>query len=725
MKAAMSGFDLRAIAGELDKFSGAYVKKAYMPHYEQIVLRINPKEMDQFDLVLVRGERIYTSNRDRPMPMTPPPFAMMLRKHLKNARMTGVRQLGFDRVLVFDFDTKFGERHLYVEVFRDGNIILADEEGIIIQPLTHASYSGRTLKKGVQYQPPPQALDPYEMDLETLNEMFQDSDRDLVSTLGGKANLGGTHANAVCELAGIKPNIDTKDASAEKILEALQSLLTDLSNSNEGHILLKTSEDFDSDALSEHIPTLENNSIRDRFLEKHAIEATPTLLPSHSNLVKMEFESLCQAVDAWKGAHDAGALARREAEKMDIAAPGRGYSTDVERLQRRKAQQEKALQGFSVKIEKQQNLGHLIQNNWTHVESLLKQVSESIDKNGWKETQKASKEIPWIKSMNAAEGSFITVLPGEDGQPSGPQATLKVDESVHQNAQRHFAAARKQKYKTKGAVEALENTNTELKRATKKEKKAEESGKLGKVKRSKRLWFENHRWSMTAGGHLLVGGKDAKGNDTIVKKHLSGSDMYLHADIHGAPSCSLRSTQGFIIDEHRPAHIPDHIPAFKLVDKLGDERINEERLLEAATLALCWSRAWASGGGHGTVYSVKPAQVSKTAQSGEYVGKGAFIVRGQRQWFKDLDVKMGIGLVSINGVPLLMGGTPERIKQLCQRYAVLSPGLTKKDKLANRIYKNTGIMTDDILSILPGACEIIEDYGLFSPVKEKKIDEEE
>ena len=40
MKATMSGFDLRAVARELNHFSGAYVKKAYMPHYEQIVLRI-------------------------------------------------------------------------------------------------------------------------------------------------------------------------------------------------------------------------------------------------------------------------------------------------------------------------------------------------------------------------------------------------------------------------------------------------------------------------------------------------------------------------------------------------------------------------------------------------------------------------------------------------------------------------------------------------------------
>ena len=99
MKKAMSGFDLRAMARELDALKGAYIKKAYMPHYEQIVLRVNPKEAEQRDIVFVRGERVYTSQRDRPMPMTPPPFAMVLRKHLRNARLTGVEQVGFDRVL--------------------------------------------------------------------------------------------------------------------------------------------------------------------------------------------------------------------------------------------------------------------------------------------------------------------------------------------------------------------------------------------------------------------------------------------------------------------------------------------------------------------------------------------------------------------------------------------------------------------------------------------------
>ena len=133
---------------------------------------------------------------------------------------------------------------------------------------------------------------------------------------------------------------------------------------------------------------------------------------------------------------------------------------------------------------------------------------------------------------------------------------------------------------------------------------------------------------MLANGRLMVGGRDAKGNDAIVKKHLKGDDMYLHADLHGAPSCAMQSQRGFVADERPPAYLPEGMPAFRLSDRIEAGAITEADLEQGAQLALCWSRAWGSGGGHGTVYSVKPAQVSKTAQTGEFVGAGAFIVQG-------------------------------------------------------------------------------------------------
>ena len=57
----------------------------------------------------------------------------------------------------------------------------------------------------MEYSPPPPASDPHDFDEAALQEIFDNSDRDLVATLGGKANLGGTHANAVCALAGYEP----------------------------------------------------------------------------------------------------------------------------------------------------------------------------------------------------------------------------------------------------------------------------------------------------------------------------------------------------------------------------------------------------------------------------------------------------------------------------------------------------------------------------------------
>ena len=142
---------------------------------------------------------------------------------------------------------------------------------------------------------------------------------------------------------------------------------------------------------------------RQAWLSQRAIEATPILLPQHADVPRVSFRSLCETIDVWKGIHDAHALQRREEERFEQAGPGRGQSTEVEKLERRQAQQRKALSGFSEKIEKQQRLGHLIQEHWTHVEGLLNQTNEAVERNGWNEVKKAIKQIPWIVSAVPAE----------------------------------------------------------------------------------------------------------------------------------------------------------------------------------------------------------------------------------------------------------------------------------------------------------------------------------
>ena len=59
MKDAMSGLDLRVIAGELSSHLGSHCKKCYQPHYEQVVLRLRQKGGGNVDLVLVRKEGVH------------------------------------------------------------------------------------------------------------------------------------------------------------------------------------------------------------------------------------------------------------------------------------------------------------------------------------------------------------------------------------------------------------------------------------------------------------------------------------------------------------------------------------------------------------------------------------------------------------------------------------------------------------------------------------------
>tara|TARA_B100001769_G_C22101588_1_gene594746 strand:- start:229 stop:2346 length:2118 start_codon:yes stop_codon:yes gene_type:complete len=705
MKESMSALDLRAIASEFQSLLQSRVKKCYQPHYEQIVLRLNPKGSQSIDMVIVRGSRVYLSQRDRPMPVNPGQFAMLLRKYLANARLVAIEQLEFDRVLHLTFETGHGFYHLYIEMFRDGNVLLCDQSHEIIQPLTHATYAERTLKKGHTYKPPPQSPNPFEMDINTMRDILQSSEKSIISTLGQREVLGGSLANFVVELLDEDENMDASEMNPQKIIDVLSKIYLELTSNAKGFLYSKKPKPLGN------IQTVDMED----FLAKNVVEAWP-IKKEINNLHRIDFDSFHSAVDAWKGVHDARALARKEIELLDQSAPGRGFSTEVEKLERRLIQQEKALAGFHSKVEIQQNIGHKITEHYTHVDDVLKQMNEAIAKKGFEAIKEDIKEVTWVESLDSVNSKVEIFLPDETQQP-GKKVWLYLDLSVHQNAKEYFEIGRKQKDKITGAKQAIEATKIALKRARKKELTSKESGKLNLRKRTKKFWFENHRWAII-GGHLLVGGKDAKGNDNVVKKHLKKEDRYLHADLHGAPSCVLKNQTGFELESRTTHTATQIIPSFKIVDKVSSD-IDDSLTLRAASLALAWSRSWNAGGAHGTVYWVKPGQVSKTAETGEFIGKGAFIIRGERTWFRNLNLEIGLGLISINGVPLLASSTAEEIREITQRYVIIRPGTIKKDQFANKLYKATGLSTDEILSVLPGNVELVEDGNMFQFEAEK------
>ena len=70
-----------------------------------------------------------------------------------------------------------------------------------------------------------------------------------------------------------------------------------------------------------------------------------------------------------------------------------------------------------------------------------------------------------------------------------------------------------------------------------------------------------------------------------------------------------------------------------------------EKMDEVAQFAASYSGAWRSGHFSADVYSAQPDQVSKTPQAGEFVARGSFIVRGERTYYRNIPLAVGIGLV--------------------------------------------------------------------------------
>ena len=71
----------------------------------------------------------------------PSPFAMKLRKHLRNLRLENVTQLGnLDRVVDFRFGSGSYAHHLILELYAQGNLILCDGEYRILGLLRTHEY---------------------------------------------------------------------------------------------------------------------------------------------------------------------------------------------------------------------------------------------------------------------------------------------------------------------------------------------------------------------------------------------------------------------------------------------------------------------------------------------------------------------------------------------------------------------------------------------------------
>ena len=178
--------------------------------------------------------------------------------------------------------------------------------------------------------------------------------------------------------------------------------------------------------------------------------------------------------------------------------------------------------------------------------------------------------------------------------------------SIQDNANKYYERSKKAEKKLRGAEKTLEETKAKIEDAKRQVKVAKES-QQPLVKRRKREWYEKFRWFRSSDGFLVIGGRDATTNELIVKKRMEPNDIVFHAEIVGAP--------------------------FVLIKTEG-KTVPEQTINEAAQLAASYSRAWKEMISSVNVYWIHPSQVSKTPPSGQSLKKGAFMIRGNKNFVR-------------------------------------------------------------------------------------------
>jgi predicted ribosome quality control (RQC) complex YloA/Tae2 family protein len=326
--------------------------------------------------------------------------------------------------------------------------------------------------------------------------------------------------------------------------------------------------------------------------------------------------------------------------------------------------QKEAIQRFMQQKETSSRHADLIYQNFTLINDILKTLTDAHQHHEWDEI------VDIIKGSTHETARKILNIDYHKGKVTvdlGEPVIIDLQKNINENAALYYEHAKKMDHKIRGAQKAMEKVKN--KKESQKPKKEEI-----RVLR-KREWYEKFHWCFSSDRVLILGGRDKKSNEMLVKRYMEATDLYVHADIQGAPSVIIKN----------------------------GEKAPEKTIEEAAMVAAAYSRAWNHFGSL-DCYWVLPDQVTKSPPSGEYLTTGAFFITGSKHFVK-VPLEISIGLYEDK----IMAGPQSAVSTHASRYVGIGFGDEKKERLAKQISHLLDYSDiDEIIRVLPGQGRILK-----------------
>ncbi|MFW9830322.1 MAG: ribosome rescue protein RqcH [Candidatus Thorarchaeota archaeon] len=595
-----------------------------------LLFKISSDSPNKTWLVIEPGKRMHLTSLTYEREAKLRAFCKAIRKHLRDHKITDLEQHDFDRVIYLRAGPPEKQITLVIELFGGGNAILLDPKNRVISAMTYRRMRDRDIVRGAPFQfPPLRAADPRTISLEDLNAILNKSEQDVIRTLVSQLNMSGTTAEEILSRAKINPSLPSSKLTVhqrETVHQTLIDYFTALSESK-----LNPQIVFDETGIPERAIPMASAQFSKRKTQRYATfnEALDNLFTTHLE------ESVVDEIDE-------------------------EYQREYKKLQRLLSQQQQHLEKMQTRSEQSRSIANAIYKQLNIIEELLSTIREAREQDiAWKEISNRleegkSRQIPAaliLESLHPHEGRIQIKLEDES-------ASLDIRLSAVENANLLFQRSKQLEKKVKGAAIAVEDTKKKIESLEEKhESKLVEAETQKLSKRRKKNWYEKFRWFKTKQGLLVLGGRDAGSNQQLIRKYLEEPDLFFHADFAGAP--------------------------IVIVKTLGQE-VTEEDLTEIAIFAVSYSRAWKAGWSAADAYWVNSDQVSLSAPSGEFLPKGSVMVRGDRNYIRNVPIRLAVGVLE-EDIPIIAAGPEATIKQQTKMWVSLIPGKMKVSDAAKRL----------------------------------------
>jgi len=383
-------------------------------------------------------------------------------------------------------------------------------------------------------------------------------------------------------------------------------------------------------------------AIRELF-EKVGNSRSPVLSAKHCEPVDLRREENVRHFDEFSEALEAFYPLTKAETQTRAAKPK--FSKEERILKH----QQSAIKKFEEKIARTEEMVAAIYENYQFITQLIATLDKASQQLSWQEIE------THLKDAQSADAKKITAFHPDEASVEvdvGKVVKIFVHEGLEQNAGRYYDVIKKFRRKREGALAAMKHP-VQKKKTVRRD-----------IVPMKKLWYHRFRWFITSDGVVVLGGRDASQNEELVKKYMGGGDLFVHADVHGASVVIVKG--------------------------------KTERMDEVAQFAASYSGAWRSGHFSADVYSALPPQVSKTPESGEFISRGSFIVRGERTYYRNVPLAVGIGLM-LEPNAAVVGGPPSAIKGKTKTYVEIKPGQFEPNDVAKKVLRilKQGVSDDE------------------------------